>query len=177
MAPDYEMIDSDDSPVSKTAKKRMMTALQKVGETLVALNSTRLQEVPLDDNLRRAVLQAQKMKTGNALRRQLQYIGKLMRSTDHDAIEQALTRFEEMDKRQTQLFHQTENWRDRFIQQGQPALDEFLQQYPDSDRQQLRQLLREVTKEQQQLAANPQLPPKYSRKLFKLLRDTITASL
>ena len=97
-----------------------------------------------------------------------------MRSADHDEIVQALARFEETDKRQTYLLHKTENWCDRFIQQGQQALYEFLEQYPDSNCQQFRQLLREVAKERQQLVVNPQLPPKSSRKLFKLVRDIVT---
>ena len=171
-----KMIKNDEEFVSKTVKKKMMTELQKIGEMLVTLKATRLNEIPLDGSLRLAITQAQKMKTGNALRRQLQYIGKLMRSTNYDEIIQALARFEEAGKRQNYLSHQTENWRDRFIQQGQQALNEFLEQYPESNRQQLRQLLREVAKEQQQLAINPQLAPKYSRKLFKMLRDVITAS-
>jgi ribosome-associated protein len=170
------MIDNDEEFVSKTAKKNNMTALQKIGERLVTLKATRLNEIPLDDSLRAAIIQAQKMKSGNSLRRQLQYIGRLMRSTDYDAITQALARFEETDKRQTHLLHQAENWRDSFIQQGQQALNEFLAQYPEGNRQQLGQLLREVAKEQQQLVINPQLAPKYSRKLFKALRDIITVS-
>ena len=169
--------DNDESLfTSKTAKKKAMAALQKVGEQLIRLNNQQLAAIPLEDNLRAAIVQAQAMRTGNALRRQLQYIGKLMRSTDHESITQALKCLQDTDKRQTHLFHQTESWRDRFIDQGQPALDDFLAQYPDSDRQQLRQLLREVTKEKQQLVANPDLPPKYSRKLFKILRDILTAS-
>ena len=167
---------SDESILtSKTAKKKAMTALQKVGEDLIQLNTQQLAAIPLNGDLRAAIVQAQSMRAGNALRRQLQYIGKLMRSADHEAIIQAVERLEEADKRQTYLFHQTENWRDRFIEQGQQALDDFLKQYPNSDRQQLRQLLREVVKEQQQLAVNPDLPPKYSRKLFKVLRGILTS--
>ena len=63
--------------ISKTAKKKAVTALQKVGETLVKLNTQQLATIPLDDTLRAAIMQAQTMRTGNALRRQLQYIGKL----------------------------------------------------------------------------------------------------
>ena len=167
--------DYDETTSSKTARKKAMTALQKVGETLVKMNAQQLAIIPLDDTLRAAITQAQAMRTGSALRRQLQYIGKLMRSTDHEAISEALKHLEDTDKRQTHLFHQTENWRDRFIEEGQPALNDFLEQYPHSDRQQLRQLLREAIKEQQQLSINPGLSPKYSRKLFKVLRDILAA--
>lgn len=169
------MVADNTEILSKTAKKKAMTALQQMGETLVTLNAARLAAIPVDDNLRAAVLQAQKMKAGNALRRQLQYIGKLMRSADSEAITQALTRFDHADKQQTALLQRTEWWRDRLVQQGRQALHEFLAQYPDSDRQQLRQLLGKVAEERQQLASNPQLAPKYSRRLFKMLRGLISA--
>ena len=57
----HEVIENDEELVSKTAKKKMMTALQEIGETLVKLSATRLDDVPLDENLRTAVLQAKKM--------------------------------------------------------------------------------------------------------------------
>jgi len=72
----------DDLKPSKSARKREYIALQKLGEELIALKASDLDRLPLDDNLREAVLEAKQMKAHGALRRQKQYIGKLMRHID-----------------------------------------------------------------------------------------------
>jgi len=72
----------DDLKPSKSARKREYIALQKLGEELITLKASDLDRLPLDDNLREAVLEAKQMKAHGALRRQKQYIGKLMRHID-----------------------------------------------------------------------------------------------
>ena len=76
----------DDLKPSKSARKREYIALQKLGEELIALKESDLDRLPLDDNLRDAVLEAKQMKAHGALRRQKQYIGKLMRHIDPEPI-------------------------------------------------------------------------------------------
>ena len=76
----------DDLKPSKSARKREYIALQKLGEELIALKASDLDRLPLDDNLREAVLEAKQMKAHGALRRQKQYIGKLMRHIDPEPI-------------------------------------------------------------------------------------------
>ena len=76
----------DDLKPSKSARKREYIALQKLGEELIALKASDLDRLPLDDNLRDAVLEAKQMKAHGALRRQKQYIGKLMRHIDPEPI-------------------------------------------------------------------------------------------
>jgi ribosome-associated protein len=82
----------DDLKPSKSARKREYIALQKLGEELITLNASDLDSLPLDDNLREAVLQARQMKAHGALRRQKQYIGKLMRHIDPEPVRSELAK-------------------------------------------------------------------------------------
>jgi ribosome-associated protein len=81
-----------DTKPSKSAKKREYLALQKLGEQLITLRASDLDSMPLDEELRSAVLEARQMKSRGALRRQKQYIGKLMRQADAEPIRLALAR-------------------------------------------------------------------------------------
>lgn len=76
----------DDLKPSKSARKREYLALQKLGEELITLKESDLEALPLDDNLREAVMEARQIKAHGALRRQKQYIGKLMRHVDPEPI-------------------------------------------------------------------------------------------
>jgi ribosome-associated protein len=82
----------DDTKPSKSARKRAYLALQKLGEELVTLREADLQAMPLDEELREAVMEARRIKAHGALRRQKQYIGKLMGRVDPDPIREALER-------------------------------------------------------------------------------------
>ncbi|HKJ20094.1 MAG TPA: ribosome biogenesis factor YjgA [Woeseiaceae bacterium] len=82
----------DDTKPSKSARKRAYLALQKLGEELITLRESDLQAMPLDEELRDAVLEARHMKAHGALRRQKQYIGKLMGRIDPEPIREALER-------------------------------------------------------------------------------------
>jgi len=82
----------DDTKPSKSARKRAYLALQKLGEELITLRESDLQAMPLDEELRDAVLEARRMKAHGALRRQKQYIGKLMGRIDPEPIREALER-------------------------------------------------------------------------------------
>lgn len=127
---------------SKSQRKRDMTALQKLGETLVKLSAIELAKIPLDDTLAQAITIARTIKEHEAKRRQLQYIGRLMRDTDPLPIEEALDKITSQHNQSKVLFHQVERWRDKLIAEGDKQIEEFLKQFPDTDRQQLRQLTR-----------------------------------
>ena len=77
---------------SKSARKREFLALQKLGEDLIALKESELREIGLDETLLEAVLEARRIKSNSALRRQKQYIGKIMRSVDPEPIRAAIMR-------------------------------------------------------------------------------------
>lgn len=82
----------DDTKPSKSARKREHTALQKLGEELISLRESDIAALPIDDDLREAVLEARQIRANGALRRQKQYIGKLMRQVDPEPIRAALAR-------------------------------------------------------------------------------------
>lgn len=152
---------------SKSQVKREMTALQKLGERLTQLNQEQLSKVPLEENLAAAIKEYQRLKKNEAKRRQLQYIGRLMRDADADAIQHAINRFDASQAEHTQLFHLIENWRERLLNDGD-AITEFISSYPGADIQALRQLIRTTQKERRQ---NKDLGS--YRKLFRQLREII----
>ncbi len=161
------MTDSEQERPSKTALKREMEALQKLGSKLVKLSSADLARVPISDpDLKEAIATARRIKSREGLRRQMQYIGKLMRLIDAEAIEAALNEQEQGQKALAKRFHELEALRDRLLESGPPAIGEALQRFPNADRQRLRQLLLQVSKDK---AANK--PPAAARKLFRYLRE------
>lgn len=159
---------SDDSELlSKTEKKKMMHALQQLGEQLVALSDADLAKVPIDDaTLDDAIHTARRIKSREGKRRQMQYIGKLMRNIDTAAIEDALIAIEQGQKALARQFHELEALRDEVAAKGHDGVELVLQRFPDADRQRLRQLLMQIGKD---AAANK--PPAAKRKLFKYLRE------
>lgn len=161
-----ELTPDEEQPKSKSAVKREMTALQKLGEELVNLSPAKLAKIPMPEQLEEAVMLARRLKNREGKRRQLQYIGKIMRVIDSDAIQQALDSFHHESLAFRQHFHRLENWRDRLISEGDRAMEDLLVEMPDLDRQHLRQLIRQAQKE-----ASQNKPPAASRKLFQYLRD------
>ena len=82
----------DELKPSKSARKREYLALQKLGEELIMLKASEINSLPLDENLREAVTEAQQMKAHGALRRQKQYIGKLMRHIDPEPLREEMAK-------------------------------------------------------------------------------------
>ncbi|MDX1504289.1 MAG: ribosome biogenesis factor YjgA [Spongiibacter sp.] len=162
------MTDFDDSQrPSKTALKKEMQALQDLGAQLVKLSNADLAKMPITDpDLEEAIATARRIKSHEGLRRQMQYIGKLMRLIDSSAIQAALEERERGQKDLARRFHELEGLRDRLLEGGVPAITEAMERFPDADRQRLRQLLLQAEKEK---AA--QKPPAAARKLFRYLRE------
>lgn len=152
--------------VSKTRRKKEMHALQDLGKKLVELNSEQLAKVPLEPELLAAVQECQRLKKGEAIRRQLQYIGRLMRLADAEAIGAAMDRFEAGKQAHDAHFHKLERWRERLINGDSGDLTAFVEAFPETDVQHLRQLVRNAQKEAQQ-----QKPPAAARKLFRYIRE------
>jgi ribosome-associated protein len=132
---------------SKSQRKRDMLALQKIGESLIKLTKEQLAEMNLPDNLLTAIQQMKSLTANEAKRRQLQYIGKIMRQIDVEEIKQALKRREFVHQKNTAEFHLVEEWRDKLLQQEDDALNSFLIDYPEADRQQLRKLMRNAAQD------------------------------
>src|SRR5690242_16483777 len=119
---------SDDIP-SKTQRKREMHELQDLGAELVALNDSQLATIELPERLLDAVLDARRMTKFEAKRRQLQYIGKIMRSIDPEPIRERIDAFKASSRAHTARLHLIERWRARLLQ-DESALTEFIQVYP-----------------------------------------------
>ena len=151
---------------SKSELKREMHALQKLGEAIVKLSKGDLATIPLDPQLAEGINIARRIKSREGLRRQMQYIGKLMRTTDIEAIQQAMQVLEEGRKQSAEKFHQLEQWRDQLIEEGPNSLEQVIEKFPHADRQHLRQLIVQANKEK-----NQNKPPASSRKLFRYLRE------
>ncbi len=159
----------DEAPVSKSQRKREAHALQALGASLVKLNKTALSQIPLSDDLRNAIEEAQRLPQRGALKRQLQYIGKLMRQTDVEPIRDAYEKVTHSYRDDVAHHHQLEQWRDRLLTEGDAALEQLLTEQADVDRQYLRQLIRTAKTD-----AAKGKPPRAARELFRYLRQIFT---
>jgi ribosome-associated protein len=161
-----EELSNESEPKSKSALKREMTELQKIGEELVSLSPGKLAKISMPELLEEAVMLARRLKNREGKRRQMQYIGKLMRNIDSKAMQRKLESFHHQSQSFRQELHRLEQWRDRLMAEGDTAISELLLELPDIDRQHLRQLIRQANKE-----ASQNKPPSASRKIFKYLRE------
>ncbi len=149
---------------SKSQRKRDMTALQDLGAELVALAPERLGRIDMPESLRRAVLDAQHITKHEAKRRQLQYIGRLMRDADAAPIRDALAALQGVSAAETGRLRQLERLRERLLE-DEATLTEIGNDYPGADLQHLRALRRNTLKEREL-----QKPPRNFRELFRVLR-------
>ena len=152
---------------SKSQLKRDMIALQKLGEQLASESRDRVMRVPMPDDLRTAILDCQRIKAHEGRRRQVQFIGKLMRGLDEEqigAIKKVMDSWKGASKAETAALHALERWRERLLANDQ-ALTDLMAQYPQTDVQHLRTLIRNARKEQEQ-----NKPPKANREIFQILK-------
>ena len=123
-------------------------------------------KLDLPEALREALDTCRGIHARGGRKRQLQYIGKLMRGIDAKPIRRALEGLAGRDAAATAALHRLEQWRERLIAEGDGALAELLDEYPAADRQQLRQLVMKARKER-----DAEKPPAAARALFKALRN------
>ena len=138
-----------DQDYSRNDAKRDSDAKQKMGEELVELAGHARKQLDLPEALNIAIDEAKRIDSHGAKRRQMQYIGKLMRKLDDDtlqAIEAALLAQHQGSAEQTQALHEAEQWRDRLIA-SDDAVTEWLSLYRDVDAQALRSLIRQARKD------------------------------
>lgn len=153
---------------SKSELKRQMSALQKLGEELVEQPRDRVKRVPMPEDVREAILECQQIKDHEGRRRQLQYVGKKMRTLEEDeiaAIRKVLDSWKGASKAETATLHAIERRRDKLLADDK-ALTQLLSEHPQLDAQQLRTLIRNARKEQ---ADNK--PPKAYREIFQILKQ------
>jgi ribosome-associated protein len=122
---------------SKSARKRLSHDLQALGESLIELPEADYVALPLPEKLRDAVDLARRITRHGGLYRQKQYIGKLMRQIDAEPLRAALAQRDDERRRAAASFKRIERWRDRLIEGGEQALDEFVAYWPAADRREL----------------------------------------
>jgi ribosome-associated protein len=153
-----------DEIVSKTRRKKQMLELQDLGKQLVELPEAQVAAMGLEPALEQAVLEAKRMKSHEAKRRQLQYIGRLMREVDAEPIRARLAAIEGHSAQATARHRRLEAWRERLLADDE-ALTEFAAQYPGADVQKLRSLIRQVRHDR-----DAGRPLRGYRELFRLLK-------
>ncbi|WP_304639600.1 ribosome biogenesis factor YjgA [Pseudomonas sp.] len=169
---DYQDEEQLDEGKSKSQIKRELHELQELGRRLTELKPAQLDKLPLTDKLRRALDEAHRHTARGALKRHLSFVGKLMRDQDIEAIQAYVDRLDSSSQAHAQHFHGIERWRDRLVS-GDPAQQEaFIAEYPETDRQNLRNLVRQAQKE-----AAENKPPAAARKIFKLVREAVEEQL
>ena len=148
-----------------------MLALQDLGMKLVELNEQQLETMQLPESLLAAVQEARRLTRHEARRRQMQYIGRLMRDIDAEPIRDRLEQWLGQGREHTAQLHTLERWREALLAgepalAGEQALARFLREFPGADSQKLRTLIRNARREQ-----SAALPPKSYRELFRVLRE------
>ncbi len=166
--------DRDDAPdqaydrPSKSQLKREMHALQELGEALIALPKDALKRMPMPEDLDSAVREARRITDHEGKRRQLQYVGRVMRSLSEEevaALRTALDTHRGVNKAETARLHWIERTREQLLADD-AALTDFIREHPGVDPQEGRTLIRNARKERQQ-----QKPPRYYRELFQWIKN------
>ena len=160
-----ENVETDHGP-SKSQVKRECNHLLDLGEEILKLKIEDLNSLELPEELKAAVTTALKIKSRSGLKRQRQYIAKLLRSSDGKAIASQLNKIQHRHDTNTAQFKRLEKWRDNLIDNDKETLNEVITHFPEIDRQHINQLIRAAHQEKKR-----NKPPAASRKLFKYLRE------
>ena len=155
----------DDELISKSQRKRDAEAAQQLGKDILGLSHDDQKSIDLPESLSKALDDARRIKKNSALKRQLQYIGKLMRHIEVEPIREQYLKLTNHYGKDVKEFHKLEKWRDRLLAEGDKALEELINEAPNTDRQHLRQLIRQSAKE-----TKLNKPPKSAREIFKYLK-------
>ena len=159
--------EEEDTGPSKTKIKKQMHELRDLGKELTELGKDQLAQLDIPEILRDAIRAMKNINSFGAQRRQIQYIGKLMRNVDPAPILAKLDAWKGKSQNHTAYMHQLERWRDRLLE-SDGALTELLAAYPQADAQRLRSLIRNALKEREL-----QKPPKNYREIFQVLREIL----
>jgi ribosome-associated protein len=160
-------VSPSESPPSKTRRKQDMLALQELGTALVGLDPAKLALIELPEPLAEAIAEARSITRHEARRRQLQYVGRLMRDVDPAPIRAALERLDSVPRAQRVAFAAAEEWRERLLEDD-TALADFVADHPSADRDELASLVGEARAER----AGGRPPHKF-RALFRRIAEAL----
>ncbi|MDE2369475.1 MAG: DUF615 domain-containing protein [Burkholderiales bacterium] len=167
-------VEEDRGP-SKTRLKQQSHELQKLGLALSELSAERLAAVEMPEPLRDAITAFRRTRSHEGRRRQLQYVGKLMRSADEEALREAVAAATVGSARETLALHETERWRAELIADDE-ALPRWLAAHPDTDTQQLRSLVRAARRDQAGLTPEARQPRSH-RDLFQFIKPMVATDV
>jgi ribosome-associated protein len=151
---------------NKTQIKKDMAVLFALSEEISELSAAQIKQLELPDNIHKAVVEVSGMPHKGARKRLLKFITGQLNKIDLEPVLEKLARMKNKSAHAVREHHKVERWRDRLIAEGNNALTELLDEQPHADRQQLRQLLRNIQKETETAK-----PPKSSRLLYRYLKD------
>lgn len=155
----------DEDLISKSQRKRDANDVQKLGKELLSLKPNELKTIDLPDTLSLALEDARRIRKNSALKRQLQYIGKIMRNIELEPIREQYQKLINHYGKDIKALQRLEKWRDRLVTEGDKALQDLIAEAPNVDRQHLRQLIRQSARE-----TKLNKPPKSAREIFKYLK-------
>ena len=158
--------DNDHTEISKSQRKRDMDKLKKLGMELLEFSDDALRQLQLPETLLEAIRTGQRITSNNARKRQMQYIGKLLKDIDAAPLQKAVNARNHQHDTHTREFHLLEELRDKLVLEGDSALPAVLALFPRTDRQHLRKLIRQARKEQETRQS-----PRAARLLFRYLRE------
>jgi ribosome-associated protein len=156
---------------SRSQNRREALEILALGEKLVSLTDAQLAKLPVPESLLPHIRECRRITAQIAHKRQLQYLAKQMRREDDetlDAIRDALDEKGEAARREVAAMHRVEAWREKLLAEGDDALAQLLDEYPNADRQLLRQLVRNTLEERKR-----NKPPRAFRELYRELRELL----
>lgn len=165
---------------SKSALKRASHELQTLGQQLLEMPDSWLDEIEMPERLREALATHRTTRSFEGKRRQLQFIGKVIRGVDTEPLREAVATFQLGHARDALALHEAESWRNRFLVDDKPALEAWLNAYPDTDIQALRALIRQARKDASaEATAAPGQAPRHGRayrELFQFIKQVLKSA-
>jgi ribosome-associated protein len=158
---------------SRSEQRRAALDVLELGGKLAVLSDAQLSKLPIPEHLLPHILETRRITSHIAHKRQLQFLAKQMRREDEDtldAIRDALDEKGDAARREVAAMHRVEAWRDRLIDDGDDALAAFMEEFPEADRQRLRQLARNALEERKR-----NKPPRAYREIFQVVRALMVA--
>ncbi len=164
--------DLDDRPPSKSMLKRDAHDLQELGKQLVSMPDSRLKSIEMPERLRDALDAYKTTRSHEGKRRQLQYVGKVMRLIDAEPLREAVAEFQLGHARNALQLHQAERWRAELLQEDKDVLTAWVSEFPGGDMQQLRALIRNARKDA--AAAPEKRNGRAYRELFQYIKEAMS---
>lgn len=169
MEPYHQGATTDGDLPSKSQAKREMQALRELAAALGELSSDRINSLPASVEFREALLALKRLDEGEPRKRQIHYLGRRLLEEDEQALQRELDSVQSGTTEYARRLHMAERWRERLLDEGRPALTAFIQAFPETDRQHLRQLISKAAKQTDR--SNDRNSPK--RRLYRYIREQI----